>query len=323
MSRRPVRHVPKDSSRRRVWVYAAVSAFILFDVALIAFALGTTKADADVAPGVVPTPSSSVTSTPSASPVPEAAAVAASTIVAVPATRLLSAVDGTTAWRATTGTCPAAVASPEVTTDSGATWTTTDATGPTDVTSVQALSAQSGSVVEIVGLDIADCAPEFVKTFVGGDNFRAYPGQLDDQWYVDPANRAEVHAPSGASPAPCDAVLALAPRGPAAAAALCDGDQLFVTTDGAATWSPPVSLPGTVNLASTETGYVAAVAGAAGCSGVQIQALSPELAATVSGCLAVAGDLAGNVALSSAGGTLWVWAGDTVARSADAGATWQ
>lgn len=320
MARRPVRHVPKDSSRRRVWIYAAVTAFLLFDVVLISFALGSSKTDAT--PVAVPTPLAAVTSTPSATPTPDAAADEASTIVAAPVTRLISAVDDTTAWRAATGTCPAAAASPEVTTDSGATWTTTNATRPTDVTSVQTLSAQSESVLGFVGLDIADCAPEFVKTFVAGENFRAYPEQLDDEWFINPANRAVVHSPEGDQTAPCASVLAVAPRSATEAVVLCDANELYVTADSAATWSLAVALPGVVNVASSDAGYVAAVAGSADCGGVQVVTLTPGLAPTVTGCLPVAGDLAGNVALSSTGDTLWLWAGDTIARSTTAGAAW-
>ncbi|KFF58427.1 hypothetical protein JF66_18645 [Cryobacterium sp. MLB-32] len=323
MARRPVRHVPKDSSRRRVWVYAAVAAFIIFDLALIGFALSTTKADADVTPGTVPTS----TLVPTPSPTPAASTTtaptpSASAVVAVTPARMISAADGTTAWRAASGACPAASASPEVSTDSGATWTATDATGPADVTAVQTLSAQSGSVVQFVGLDLADCAPLFVKTFVGGDNFRSYPEQLDGQWFVNPADRAVVHSPEGDQTAPCASVLALAPRSGTEAAVLCASNELYVTTDAAATWSAASVLAGTVNLTASDAGYVAAVAGSAECAGVQIVTLTPELGATVTGCLLVAGDLAGNVALSASGDTLWVWAGETLGRSTDAGAAW-
>ncbi|KGJ81782.1 hypothetical protein GY21_01535 [Cryobacterium roopkundense] len=322
MARRPIRHVPKDSSRRRVWVYAAVAAFIIFDLALIGFALSTTKADADVTPGTVPT--SSEASTPSAEPVASTspAAPTASTVVAVTPSRMISAVDGTTAWRAVSGECPTASVSPEVSSDSGATWTSTDASGPTDVSAVQSIAAQSGSVVEFVGLDQANCAPLFVKTFVGGDNFRSYPEQLDGQWYVDPADRAVVHSPAGDSAAPCASVLALAPRSGTEAAVLCSSNELYVTADAAATWSAAAVLAGAVNVAASDAGYVAAVAGAADCAGVQVVTLTPELAPTVTGCLPVAGDLPGNVTLSATGDTLWLWANDTLARSTTAGAAW-
>lgn len=41
---KPPRHVPRDTSRRRVWVYIAVTAFVAVDVLLIALALGSTRA---------------------------------------------------------------------------------------------------------------------------------------------------------------------------------------------------------------------------------------------------------------------------------------
>lgn len=320
MARRPVRHVPKDSSRRRVWVYAAVAAFIIFDLILIGVALNTTKTDSNVVPGTVPT----VAPEPSPDPVGSAVTTApvANTVVAVVPARMISAVDGATAWRAVSGQCPAASASPEVSTDSGATWTSTNATGPSDVTAVQSISAKSGSIVQLVGLDQADCAPLFVKTFVGGANFRSYPDQLDGQWFVNPADRAVVHSPQGDQAAPCTSVLALAPRSGSEAVVLCAANELYVTTDAAASWSPAVTLLGAVNVAASDAGYVAAVAGSADCAGVQVVTLTPELAANVTGCLPVEGDLAGNVALSATGDTLWLWAGDTIARSTTAGAAW-
>lgn len=308
-----------------MWVYAAVAVFIIFDLALIGFALSTTEADADVTPGTVPTSTLVPTPTPTAAPVASTTAAVepvASTVVAVAPTRMISAVDGTTAWRAASGECPAASASPEVSTDSGATWTSTDATGPTDATAVQSISAQSGSVVQLVGLDLADCAPLFVKTFVGGDNFRSYPEQLDGQWFVNPADRATVHSPEGSQAAPCASVLALAPRSGTEAAVLCGSNELYVTTDAAATWSGAATVAGAVTLAPANDGYVAAVAGAADCAGVQVVTLTPELAATVTGCLPVEGELAGNVAVSATGDTLWIWAGTALARSTTLGAAW-
>ncbi|MEB0307655.1 hypothetical protein QN345_20395, partial [Cryobacterium sp. 10I1] len=76
-------------------------------------------------------------------------------------------------------------------------------------------------------LTAAGCAPEVVKTFVSGDNYKAYPEQVGTSWYVNPANRAVVHAPAGQHPAPCDAVVSLAPRSDTAAAALCGDGRLF------------------------------------------------------------------------------------------------
>ena len=38
-SKPPVRHVPKDADRHRPWIISGVALFVLFDVALIAWAV--------------------------------------------------------------------------------------------------------------------------------------------------------------------------------------------------------------------------------------------------------------------------------------------
>ena len=262
---------------------------------------------------------SAPTVTPSSTPVAEA-------ILPLPPTRLLGAVDEKTAWRAVTGDCPATPASPELTTDGGATWKKTDATGPAKVTALQRLLVTSESVVEMVVLAKSDCAPQLVKTFVGGDTFKAYPDELDGAWFVDPADRATIHSPSGSAMAPCDAVVSLAVINDKAAAALCADGRLFATEDAAVTWSSPASIPGAVALTATDTGYLAAAVGRAECAGVQLLTLTPTLEATEFGCYktdAQPASLAGNVAVSTAADTLWLWAVGAFVRSADGGANWQ
>ncbi|MDY7540921.1 hypothetical protein [Cryobacterium sp. 5B3] len=334
---RPIRHVPRDTSRRRTGVYVGVVAFVAVDILLIVLALGSNRSAATAetaapiatfgASSVQPTPAETTAPTPT--PVATATSTstpAASTLLPVPPTRLLGAVDAKTAWRAQTGACPTAAATPELTTDSGVTWKKTDATGPTKVTALQRLTVTSESTVEFVGLAKADCAPQFVKTFVTGDNYSSYPDKLAGTWYVDPADRATVQSPGGAKKAPCDAVVTLAVRDTKNAAALCADGRAFSTTDAAATWSASDTLPGTVTLTDTTTGYLAAAVGRSGCAGVQILTLKPSLESAVSGCYPTpspAQSLPGNVALSGASGTLWLWAGDALGRSSDGGATWK
>jgi hypothetical protein len=326
---KPSRYVPRDSSRRRAWVYLAIGALALVVFALVVFALNSNRAGATAeAPHPLPTITAAVSSEPTATPSPTAPkTLAATPVVSVPPTRILAAVDGTTAWRALTGSCPATPVSPELTTDSGATWATKDATGPTKVTAVQSLSATSGKIVSLVGLAAADCAPQFVKTFVGGDNFKSYPDKLDGSWYVNPADRATVHSPAGDAPAPCPSVIALAPRNENSAAVLCANQTVFTTTDGAQTWSPAKAIPGAVNLNATQMGYVIAAVGLPECAGVQLISLSNEASTvTPTGCLLVDAPvqtMSGNVAVSEASGTVWLWVGDQLKRSSDRGATWQ
>jgi hypothetical protein len=271
----------------------------------------------------------------------------------VPATRILSAVSSTVAWRAVTGTCPDPLAEPEVSTDAGATWTTSGANGPTEVTALQSIGPTNGSVAELLGFAQADCSAQVVRTFVGGDNYSSADDELDTAWYVDPADRAELHGPDGMQPAPCDAVVALAPgsSGSSAdtAAVLCADARIFTTADAAASWSAPLTVPGALALTATPGGYLALAAGAAAatrptatpaataapatCLGLGVIDLGIDSAdpagaptATVTGCYVTAetaAALAGNIAVSaSADDTLWLWIGDLTLRSTDAGRTW-
>ena len=336
MMARNLRYIPRDSSRRRVWVYVGVVAFVLVDILLIVWAINSTRASATGGtPRIIPTygataPSPTVTPAPtvaaSASPNATSAPASTATILPVPATRLLAAVDATTAWRAGTGACPATPAAPELTTDSGAAWDRTDASGPTAVTAPQSLSVTSASTVEVLGLAKDGCAPQVVKTFVSGDNYKTYPDKVGTSWYVDPADRSRVHAPGADHTAPCDAVVALAPRSDTAAAALCADGRFFATTDAAVTWSAPATLPGAVAVAPAAKGYLVASAGRPECAGVQILTVTDALSATANGCYATstpAASLPGTVAVSEATGAIWLWAGDQVVRSTDSGVTFQ
>ena len=324
------------SRRRRLIAYSAIGLFVLIDAVLVTSALTSTSVDAAVDASSTPAATASVFPTPSATPSPALAATPTPTfapaVSPVPASRLLSAVSTTAAWRATTGACPATAASPELSTDSGATWVTSNATAPTGVTALQNIFAQSESVAEFVGLADEDCAPQFVKTFVGGENYSSYPDELDVAWYIDPADRATVHGPDGLATAPCDAVVTIAPSlGDAGSAAvLCADGRLFATTDAAATWSPPVTVAGMVTLTATSTGYVAVATTTsattpADCIGVDLVVLTADLAPTVTGCYPTEqtpAALAGNVAVAAADDTVWLWIGDATLRSTDAGRTW-
>lgn len=331
-TRRPPRYVPKDSSRRRLWIYIAVAAFIIADIVLILWALGSTRSNADaaeprsIAPvtepaAVEPDETKPPIATPNPTPKP-----VDTEITPVSSSRILTALDATTAWRATTGACPQATASPELTTNGGATWKSTNATGPAKVTALQRIMVTSEKVASMIGLSQADCAPQFVKTFIAGDNYASYPKELGSAWYVDPADRARLHSPSGDNAAPCDVVVALATQDTKSAAVLCDNGQGYTTTDAAGSWFGPAAVPGAIALAAIDSGYLAASAGRADCAGVQVLSLTNDLVATPIGCYPVVGPvgtLAGKVALSHASGTTWLWAGNSLVRSTDNGATWQ
>ena len=333
--------------RRRLIAYSAIGLFLLIDAVLITSALTSTSVDAAIDASSEPAATASAFPVPSATPTTSPVPTAAPAVLPQPATRLLSAVSATAAWRASTGSCRASAA-PELSTDSGSSWTATDATGPSGVTALQSIAAQSESVAEFIGLD-ENCAPQFVKTFVAGDNYSSYPDELDDAWYVDPADRAAVHGPDGLASAPCDAVVALAasPADADSAAVLCADARIFATTDAAASWSAPLAVPGVLTLTATDLGYIALAAGdpaassmdsasvaCLGLSVVDVSVIDPAtnpaaetaaLSASTTGCYATdeaPAELAATIAVASADDTLWLWIGDLTLRSTDAGQSW-
>ena len=178
----------------------------------------------------------------------------------------------------------------------------------------------------MVGLSGDDCSPQLVRTFVAGDNYAAYPELLSGTWFVNPADRAALRSPSGDFGTPCTQVIALAARDASSAAILCDAGEIFTTTDAAASWSEPVTVRGAVNLSSASNGYVVAAVGNPECVGVEIFGVDDTGGATPTGCFPLPvepASLAGDIAVSQAGDTLWLWAGEKVIRSADGGSTWQ
>lgn len=308
------------------WV--GVGALVLVNVVLIGLLVGRPDAPAEeiASPGLInepiptPTPSASPSPSPSAEPEPEPPATA-------PGQYVLAAVSDTTAWRATTGTCPDAAATPERTTDAGANWQGSDATTATGITAVQRLITSSADQVALIGYQADGCAPTLVRSFVGGEEYSAADGELAAAWYVPADDRSTVHAPSaGFGPAPCASVVTLAAASNTAAAVLCDDATVFATADVASTFTGGVAIAGAQAIASSSDGWLVAILAVDDCPGVAIGSL--DAAATsmqLVGCFPTdepADALAGRVALSNGAGTLWMWAGDQLGRSQSNGASW-
>ena len=200
-----------------------------------------------------------------------------------------------------------------------------DVTGATKVVALQRILASGKDLASMVGLSGADCSPQLVRTFVGGDDYEVYQSDLAGTWFANPATPTSLHSASGDVPAPCT-IISLAPTDAKSAAVLCADETVRVSADAGATWALLSPITGAITLTAAGGGYLVAVAGNEGCAGVQLVSLTTKLAASQAGCYAMAvpaESLPGNVALSSADSTLWLWAGDSVVRSADAGATWQ
>lgn len=299
-----------------MWALIAIAAFLLVDVALVAWALTTTRASAPSTPGPIPT-FTNRPATPTATPTPAPTSPPTPAVAAAP--RLLAVVSATEAYRATPGACTGGDAANTVfekSTDAGATWQAF-ATGQYNFHTMLALSDATDTRVSAVVGAGANCAIGAYSSFTGGQFWQEYPQNLAAASYIDPADRSKIHTSAGAEAAPCPAALQLA-SGANSTAVLCDGTVF--TRAGSGTWaSAPV--PGVLALTASDSGYTLAVANVAGCAGVSIQSLPVGGSPTVVGCDAAA-TAPTAVTLAQQGQSLWLWSGTTVAVSANAGATW-
>lgn len=307
------------SPQARLWAVSAVTAFILLDILLVVWAFGATRSPADAGEVMTPiSPSERITPAPTVTVAPVVVSQA------VPATRVLGAVNGEVAWRAATGACPTAPAILELTTDAGATWSSHDAGGPTGVKAVQSIVPQSAEVANVVALSRDGCTPTFVRTFVSGDNWEEFPDGLDGVWLVDPVKRGTVYSPKGAVKAPCASAIQVAPRDDTHAAVLCNDHRVFRTADGGTHWGNAAVVAGAVALSESGSGYVVASTGLEQCAGVAVSSLGAASGdASAVGCYATPAPAAGTVALTNGDGTLWLWAGKAVVRSTNGGVAWQ
>ncbi|TFC89943.1 hypothetical protein [Cryobacterium sp. TMT3-29-2] len=315
----------RDSVLRRRLLIAGLAVFLLFDVALVSFALTSTNpSDSSRAVVDAPVVEPVETTPPVVEPVETSEPAETTAITSPPPTRILTALNASTVWRANTGDCPAATANPELTTDAGETWSAFDASDGTDASSILSIYITSKSEASLVTLTAEDCTPQRVTTFVAGAQWQEYPDRVGTNWYVDPADRATVHGPTGTFPAPCTSVIALAPRTDSTAALLCSDGSLFRTDDGAATFGSGIALPGAANLTVSDDGYIIVATDQAGCAGAQLLATPQELdgVLTPGGCREAA-VTPGDLAVASADGIVWLWAGDEMSKSSDRGATWQ
>jgi hypothetical protein len=294
-------------------VIAAVVAFVLVDIALVVFAISSTGS-ADASEGrreVLPAlPAASIPATPT----PTAPAVEPDVSVA-PLIAVLAAVDVNTAYRSLTGGCPETPAALEVTTDAGVTWTPVAAD---EARAVQSIAA-APDVVNVVAADPVGCAPVLLRTFVQGADWQVTP-DIGTAWHLD-ADR--VIAPGGASSTPCTTPVQVAARTSTEAAVLCDGATVSATTDAGATWSNSAPVSGAASVAPTTDGYLLAVTGGEGCEGGRVMPVSATLEPGAPGtCVPSVASDGATVLATAADGTVWLWSGDTVARSSDGGSTW-
>lgn len=291
----------------------AIVAFVLVDIALVVFAMSSTRsagiseARREVLP---PLPTASITSTQTSTGSEADLDLSVAPLVAV-----LAVVDTDTAYRSVTGSCPETPAALEVTTDAGATWTPVGAAGARAVQSID----PTPDVVNVVAADPATCAPVLLRSVTQGADWQV-TAEIGTAWHLD---AGQVIAPGGASSTPCATPVQLAARTSTEAAVLCDGATVWATTDAGATWSNSAPVPGAASVALAVEGYLLAVTDREGCEGARVVPLSTALdPGTPGACLPDVGSDGSTVLATAADGTMWLWSGDTVARSSDGGTTW-
>lgn len=299
---------------------------VIVNIVLIALLLDRPEPEETpiASPGLIDEPIEQPEPSPEPEPEPEPEPTPPAT---APGQYVLSAIDSSTAWRVTTGSCPDAVATPERTTDGGASWQASDATAAVGITAVQRLLAASADQVALIGYTADGCAPTLARTFVGGSEYSTADSELEVAWYVPADDRGSVHAASGATvAAPCGSVAAIAAASTTVAAVLCTDASVHATADGAASFTGGVSIEGAQAITAFADGWAVAVLGVDDCDGVAIAQLdAAATAVSLVGCLLAdepADALAGRVALAAGGDTLWVWAGDQLGRSTTSGASW-
>jgi hypothetical protein len=319
MTKRSMTRTASRSSHAR-WAIVGLVLFLVVDAVLVGWAL---VGDRFVGPG-------SATRTPaSAQADPEPTATPTAGPAAAPE-RVLSVLDEETAWRSTVGACPGTAPTLERTTDGGSTWQSSDIAGIADVAGVAAIQLTSEDQASVVALAAEGCAPVLALTYVGGDDWVAYPDRAAGTWFVDPGTPSRVHSPSGDRTAPCSTVVSLAPRDARNAAVLCADHTVHRTIDAGATWSEPVAVAGSVAIAGADDGYLLATTGSgttgsADCAGVTVTTLpdggtAPDAEAA---CAVPSAPEPGQVALATGGGSAWLWAGDSIVTSEDGGKTWR
>jgi hypothetical protein len=290
---------------------AGLVAFLAVDVALVALALRSGQNTSQAVPPVSTTRTAPLTTSPPASATksPTQGTTQAPAATAVPVTRLVSALDAATAWRATTGACDSGGATVEVTADGGQTWTKLRSPARA-LARVQALDDTRAFVIGAG----ADCVVKQYASRDAGATWQA-PTAVVGGWARRLDQPTQVLTPKEAAATPCGkaVVVDLSRTSAAQAQALCADGSVVVTDDGGTTWSDSGDAPGAVALSNmlvdnTLTTYGVRMVGA--CKGVQLVKVVKGSNAEIIACVPVANPERGTVGLSVTERAAWIVAGN-------------
>ena len=323
--------------RRRLAATLGLVALVVVDLVLVFSALRFTGrsslADAstpatvqtDVAATAAPIQADNATSSASgASPTTSPTTVLAPIVRAVPLMVVITAVDGSTAWRATTGSCGSTSATLSLTSTGGRTWQNVKSPYPV-LMRVQPTDATRAFVA---GAD-PNCVMGVRSTTDTGTTWTGTgPGSLSETLTRDAKDPTKVRAPGGRTVAPCGTlvVIDVARSSANAAQALCADGTLHTSGDDGRTWPQTGQVSGALAMDSKVVGgtVTAFVVGPAdGCAGLRLKSVVNDVVADL-GCAEIGPTLTpGTVALSvPSPDTGWLLAGEQTWRSTDGLKTW-
>lgn len=219
--------------------------------------------------------------------------------------------------RSTAGACGADPSAMQVSFDQGESW---DDASLNDLPGaiVRQVDASDGAIARLAYLDEA-CALQFARSYVGGTDWEPDTAAGASLWYIGHDPSAEVQAPAGAAALPCTAV-AISGAG-SRGIALCDDASVTVSENSGETWTAPLPVPGAAAVGLTSDAFVVASAGEAECTGVRTRTLAGNTLSEPGACLDAAAH-PGQLAVAADTGFLYLWAGESFARSNDGGQTW-
>jgi hypothetical protein len=296
-----------------------LGAFLVVDVALVGLALRSTGAapddQADPRPrpaaesGVsaggkgTPSPSSTTDSAPA-----ETAPAEDAVLEPTPVTLGLVAVDDSTAWRFTAGTCGDGGSTLSVSQDGAETWQPRAA--PFDTT-VRVRVRDDGSAFAIGG--DADCKPRFRQSRDGAQSWDR-PVAVPGAWHRDLDDPDVVGTQAGSAAEPCEAtgVVDLA-VGDSSALALC-GDGRLRSSQTGKQWADEGPVDGALAVALAGDRTLALVR-TSECDGLAVVDAADTSVPLGCAPLDLAGVEPGQVAIAGTDDSVWVAAGSTTLRS--------
>ncbi|MGO4601090.1 hypothetical protein [Terrabacter sp. 2YAF2] len=294
---------------------------LFVDVLLVVLAFRPDTAGASTQ---APAPPAAATTAAPTTPRATSAVAVQLTMQAVPLTELISAVDGTRAWRATLGSCRDGGASLSVTGDGGRTWTKR-AVPARALGRIQPVATTRGFVI---GAKEGGCA---VGEYSTSDNAATWQGPraVDGGWSRVPGGDPSiVITPQRPDARPCGtaAVIDLARVSATSAVVVCADGRLVRSGDGGAVWQAIATVEGALTVSARQVSGADTVDVARvgpGCTGVEIAGVTDGTTKRVSCVQTSLVGAAGRISLSVVGDGGWLAVGDATWRSDVTLTTWR